>query len=150
MMISSPLSSETSAALTALGDQLAANGWTEAAHSWYASLLSFWHLEANAMSSLSYLLSPQTSPFGGVGVPSCRVHLISANPATVPNFWKDSDAILFSEIVEFALSLTPQTKGQEAFAGLPHLQAYRLIRATSLAEMGHDQLANRCVCILTY
>lgn len=37
MMISSPMSTETSSALTALGDQLAANGWFEAAHSWYVS-----------------------------------------------------------------------------------------------------------------
>lgn len=34
MMITSPLTSETSSALTALGDQLAANGWVEAAHCW--------------------------------------------------------------------------------------------------------------------
>lgn len=35
MMISSPLTNDTSAALTALGDQLLANGWIEAAHVWF-------------------------------------------------------------------------------------------------------------------
>ena len=38
MMISNPASPETSAALTALGDHLSANHWTEAAHVWYESL----------------------------------------------------------------------------------------------------------------
>ena len=37
MMISSPMTTETSAALTALGDQLAANGWVEASHAWYVT-----------------------------------------------------------------------------------------------------------------
>lgn len=37
MMISSPMTNETSSALTSLGDQLAANGWVEAAHCWYVS-----------------------------------------------------------------------------------------------------------------
>ncbi len=44
MMITSPLSMETSSALTTLGDQLAANKWVEAAHSWY--VLSFHNLVA--------------------------------------------------------------------------------------------------------
>ena len=35
MIISSPLTSEASSALTALGDQLNANQWVEAAHAWY-------------------------------------------------------------------------------------------------------------------
>jgi len=34
MMFSSPLTPESSAALTALGDQLLSNQWIEAAHSW--------------------------------------------------------------------------------------------------------------------
>jgi hypothetical protein len=37
MMISHPVSLETSAALTALGDHLNANQWIEAAHAWYGS-----------------------------------------------------------------------------------------------------------------
>ena len=34
MIISNPMTPEASAALTALGDQLQANGWFEAAHVW--------------------------------------------------------------------------------------------------------------------
>ena len=34
MIISHPLSADSSAALTSLGDQLAANHWIEAAHIW--------------------------------------------------------------------------------------------------------------------
>ena len=37
MMISSPLPSEASLALTAFGDQLLANNWVQAAHAWYVS-----------------------------------------------------------------------------------------------------------------
>jgi COPII coat assembly protein SEC16 len=40
MMISSPMSVDTSSALTALGDQLASNQWIEAAHAWYVAILS--------------------------------------------------------------------------------------------------------------
>jgi hypothetical protein len=60
-----------------------------------------------------------------------------------PGFYKDSDAMIFSEILEFGLSLAPPIKGQDAFYGLPHLQAYRFIRAMALAELGELQLASR-------
>lgn len=101
--------------------------------------------------SFSYLLSPQTSPIGGFGLPSGRVVLFgSATPQTQPNFWKDPDPIIFSEIVEFALSLATPAKGQEVFPGLPHLQPYRLIRAAWLAELGHMDQANRCVSTIHF
>ncbi|KZT67726.1 hypothetical protein DAEQUDRAFT_712916 [Daedalea quercina L-15889] len=124
MIYSSPLTFETSSTLTALGDQLAASHWYEAAHA-------------------CYLLSPQTSPIGGIGSSSRMVLLGSPSPSVSLNFAKDPDPLIFSEVAEFALSLAPPAKGQEAFAGLPHLQPYRLIRAAGLAEMGHVQLANR-------
>jgi hypothetical protein len=93
--------------------------------------------------NLSYLLSPRTSSFGGIGVPSVRTVLVGCeSPATLRNFNKDLDFTIFSEIVEFALSLSP-SKNQEPFAGLPHLQAYKLVRASHLAEMGHVEAANR-------
>lgn len=94
----------------------------------------------------SYLLSPQTSPIGGIGAPSTRITLLGCkNPLVYSNFTKDADPFILSEILEFALSLVPITKGQDPFHGLPHLQAYRFIRALSLAEMGDMQLANRFV-----
>lgn len=98
----------------------------------------------NTISCVSYMLSPQTSPVGGLGAPAARVLLFcSANPSKCPSTWKDPDPIIFTEIVEFALSLATPAKGKEPFMGLPHLQAYRLVRAMSLAEMGHVQVASR-------
>ncbi|KAH9951938.1 Sec23-binding domain of Sec16-domain-containing protein [Amylocystis lapponica] len=124
MIVSSPMTMETSSTLTALGDQLAGNRWFEAAHA-------------------CYLLAPQTSPMGGVGSASRLVLIGSPSPSTLPTFARDQDPFILSEIAEFALSLATPAKGQDAFAGLPHLQPYRLIRAAWLAEMGHMQLANR-------
>jgi hypothetical protein len=81
---------------------------------------------------------------GGVGNSSTRVVLLgSPSPQSVPNFYKDPDSIIFTEILEFAHSLAPIVKGQDPFNGLPHLQAYRLLRATSLMELGHIKLAGR-------
>ncbi|KAK2466902.1 hypothetical protein APHAL10511_001160 [Amanita phalloides] len=125
MIISSTITLDTSSALTALGDQLFANQYVEAAHA-------------------CYLLAPQTSLMGGLGNPAVRIVLIGSKiPAVVPNFAADPDPIIFSEVVEFAMSLSAPAKGQEPFSGLPHLQAYRFIRAMSLAEVGEMQLANR-------
>ncbi|KAJ6596911.1 Sec23-binding domain of Sec16-domain-containing protein [Mycena vulgaris] len=132
MMLSNPLTADTSAALTALGDQLLSHQWVEAAHA-------------------CYLLSPQTSPVGGIGNPSARIVLLgSRSPQVWPSFYKDSDPVIFTEILEFALSLAPPVKGQDPFYGLPHLQAYRFIRAMALAELGELQLASRyCEAITT-
>ncbi|KAJ7452366.1 Sec23-binding domain of Sec16-domain-containing protein [Mycena galericulata] len=132
MMLSSPMTADTSASLTALGDQLLSHQWVEAAHA-------------------CYLLSPQTSPVGGIGNPTARIVLLgSRSPQVWPSFYKDSDPVIFTEILEFALSLAPPIKGQDAFYGLPHLQAYRFIRAMALAELGELQLASRyCEAITT-
>lgn len=73
------------------------------------------------------------------------VLLGSPSPHTALNALKDPDSIIFTEIVEFALSLVPVAKGQDPFGGLPHLQAYRLIRAVSLVEVGDVAGANRLV-----
>ena len=69
----------------------------------------------------------------------------SRSPQTSPKFGNDQDCIVLTEILEFALSLLPTAKGQEPFQGLPHLQAYRLLRAMSLMELGHVRLASRYV-----
>lgn len=77
-------------------------------------------------------------------MPGGRVVLYGApSPLIAPTTLKDPDPMIFSEIVEFALSLTPPVKGQDAFNGLPHLQPYRLLRASTLAELGYVDLANR-------
>ncbi|KAL1728714.1 Sec23-binding domain of Sec16-domain-containing protein [Schizophyllum commune] len=125
MMYSSNMSPDVSAAITAFGDQLQLNGWVEAAHA-------------------CYLLSPLTSPIGGLTVPGARIVLLgSRGPQALPNFDKDPDAVVFSEIGEFAMSLATPIKGQEPFRGFPHMQAYRLLRAAALAELGEVQLAQR-------
>jgi COPII coat assembly protein SEC16 len=92
----------------------------------------------------SYLLAPQLSLLGGIGATSARVVLLGTrNPHVSPNFYRDSDPIIFTEIAEFALSLAAPAKGQDPFYGFPHLQPFKLIRAVSLAELGHVQLAGR-------
>ncbi|KAI6150749.1 Sec23-binding domain of Sec16-domain-containing protein [Pisolithus tinctorius] len=116
---------EWSAAITALGDYLLSHQQVEAAH-------------------VCYMLSPQTSIIGGIGSPSARIILLgSQSPHSKPTFCKDFDATIFSEILEFAFSLKATPKGQEPFLGFPHLQAYKLIRAVYLAEIGHVQAASR-------
>jgi hypothetical protein len=93
----------------------------------------------------SYLIAPQSGVLGTIGSPG-RVALVgSRGPTVVPNFHVNDDAIVLAEIVEFALSLAPLSKGQEPFNGLAHLQPYKLVRAVSLAEMGHVLAANRSV-----
>ncbi|KAL5533326.1 hypothetical protein ACEPAF_5102 [Sanghuangporus sanghuang] len=125
MLFSGQMGAESSSALTTLGDYLISNDWVEAAH-------------------CCYLLSPQSSPIGGVGSPSVRIVLVgSHSPNRNASFFTDPDAFIFSEILEFALSLHPPPKGQEAFSGFPHLQVYRLIRAFQLAEMGYINTAKR-------
>ena len=95
---------------------------------------------------ISYLLAPQTSPIGGLGNSSARIVLVgSQSPQTLPNFAKDPDSLIFSEIVEFALSLAAIPRGQDPYQGIPHLQPYRFIRAMALAEIGDIQLASRLV-----
>lgn len=100
---------------------------------------------ASLSQAFSYLLSPQTSLVGGLGSPTARMTLVGTkNPGKAA---KDKDSIILSEVFEFALSLVPTVKGQEAFYGLAQLQTYRFIRAMEIAEHGDLQLANRFVYI---
>jgi len=102
----------------------------------------FFNLESyHRDKSCSYLLSPQTSLMGGLGSPSARITLLGSK--NLSDATKDPDALIFTEILEFAMSLAPISKGQEMPHTLSHLQAYRFIRAVSLAESGHVQLATR-------
>jgi hypothetical protein len=114
--------------------------------------LIFVHCRA-ALPLISYLLSPsvfssQPPVINGFGTPGTRITLLgSRNPG---NVFKDPDSLIFSEILEFAMSLLPTVKGQEPFHGLPHLQAYRFVRAIWLAEMGDVHLASRCVYMYSF
>lgn len=85
---------------------------------------------------------------GGLHSPSTRLVLLgSQSPHQWPIFYKDSDPLVFSEIAEFAMSLATPPKGQEPFHGIPHLQAYKLIRAVFLAEIGQVDIAKRYISI---
>ncbi|KAN0061669.1 hypothetical protein ACQY0O_005660 [Thecaphora frezii] len=118
-------SANDSAALTAIGDGLAVHGLVEAAH-------------------FCYVLAPATSPFGGADTAAVRMTLLGCeNPTTSSRYLHDLDGIILSEILEFAQSLAPIAKGQEPFSGIPHLQAYRLIHAYRLAELGDLQRAQK-------
>jgi hypothetical protein len=105
---------------------------------------SAWYGPLYANAVLSYLLAGQPTLLGGFKSPAGRIVLLGgADPQTHVDFYRDQDAIIFSEVLEFALSLATPTKGQEPFHGLPHLQAYKLLRAAALAELGHVKLASR-------
>ncbi|KPV74811.1 uncharacterized protein RHOBADRAFT_53749 [Rhodotorula graminis WP1] len=112
-----------SGALTSLGDALASNGWTDAAH-------------------ICYLLSPQTSLSMGFGLPGSRITLVGSNSSTVGGSI-ELESVQLTELVEFALSLVPVAKGHEPFAGFPHLQAFRLYHAAALADAGHASQAHK-------
>ncbi|CAO1627606.1 unnamed protein product [Sympodiomycopsis kandeliae] len=114
-----------SAALTAMGDGLATQGWQEAAH-------------------VCYLLSPQTSPLGGADGGHVRLTLLGAhNPLASASYRYDLDHMILSEIYEFSHALQPVVKGQESFPGLAYLQAYRLVHAYRLAELGDTKGAQK-------
>lgn len=102
-------------------------------------------LSANTMLCLrgSYLLSPATSPIGDAGGPSTRIVLVGAEVPTRTNSAVGLESIMLTELVEFAFSLTTLVKGQEPFAGFPHLQAFRLYHANQLVDAGLVSQAQR-------
>lgn len=131
--------------LTALGDQLVAKQWIEAAHCWYA-----FNPHRNIFILIwipSYLLASGLSSISGTACPAPRIALFgSEHPAQARSFHTDLLPVVLSEVAEYGLSLTPPLKGQEPYPGLPHLQAYRLWHATCLTETGDVSLALRLVC----
>lgn len=130
-----------SAALTSLGDALAANGWTDAAHVWYVCRAAWLLMGAN-LRLRSYLLSPQTSLAQGLGMPTSRIVLVGSSPLTGDAII-DLESVQLTELVEFAFSLVPTVKGHDAFVGFPHLQAFRLYHAAVLADAGNISQAHR-------
>ena len=108
-------------------------------------------LVLNALSLCSYLLSPQSAVLGGPGLPGVRYSLLGSPSALQhPPAARDMDAVFLTEIVEFATSCVPAVKGQEAYIGLPHLQAYRVIRAMELSDIGLHAKAQKWVsCFIT-
>lgn len=81
---------------------------------------------------------------GGLGQNGTRITILGCeSPEASSSYAVDLDGIMLTEVVEFALSLTPASKGQETFGGLPHLQAYRLLHAVRLADVGLTSKASK-------
>jgi hypothetical protein len=107
-------------------------------------LLFLLSLEADSSLTDSYLLSPQTSLSGGLGAPGSRIVLLGSDPLSGEGNI-DLESVKLTELVEFAVSLIPTVKGQEPFAGFPHLQAFRLYHGSVLADQGNVAQASKCV-----
>ncbi|PLW57692.1 hypothetical protein PCANC_01350 [Puccinia coronata f. sp. avenae] len=110
--------------LIRLGDTLLNNGRTYAAHTTY--LLSngvMPQLTLDNGNRISLLGSPAGSNPDGPGL--------------------DLEAVMLSEVLEFALSLSPVPKNVEPFIGVPHLQAYRLALGLEYATFGLVDRANK-------
>ncbi|KAJ3130835.1 vesicle coat component [Physocladia obscura] len=104
-----------SAAVSALGDVLLSYGLASA-------------------SQICFLLSAAHSPFSGIDAPNVKLVLIGANHKfNLARFVKDFDALLLTEIFEYAQTL----HNNIGISGnLPHLQAYKLYYAQYLSEIG--------------
>ncbi|KAL1863704.1 vesicle coat component [Paecilomyces lecythidis] len=111
-------------ALIALGGLLASYGRTEASH-------------------ICYIFSQALSPiqlFGGVDDPQANLVLLGADHRQFPTtFSLDEDAVLLTEVYEFA---TAVLKGSP-ISVLPHLQAFKVQYATTLAASGRKAEAQQ-------
>ena len=67
----------------------------------------------------------------------------SSSPAASNVYLRDIDHILLSEIYEFIGALRPVAKGGETYHGAPHMQAFRLVHAYRLAELGDARGAQK-------
>ena len=103
-------------ALAALGKLLMSYGRIEAAHICYIFARS------------------QTQPlFGGADDPYTGIVLLGADHQGQPTeFFRDEDAILLTEVYEFAVTVLASNLA----ASLPHFQVYKLQRASWLADAG--------------
>ncbi|KAM0561906.1 hypothetical protein ACHAPJ_003077 [Fusarium lateritium] len=115
--------------LNALGSLLSSYGRAEAAH-------------------ICFIFGRHTSIFGGLDDPNANFVLIGADHRQQSDqFAKETEALQLSEVYEYGLSLAG---GALAAAGTPHLAAYKLEHAMTLAEYGHrDKAMQYCDAILT-
>lgn len=88
----------------------------------------------------SYLLA-SSNVIGGSDNPVARIVLVGSalRSEDVPDY----EAIMLTEVVEFALSLATVIKGQEPFPGLPHLQGFKLALAQEYVACGLAPVAQR-------
>ncbi|KAL9090929.1 MAG: hypothetical protein Q9165_005137 [Trypethelium subeluteriae] len=113
-------------AIMALGKLLASYGRIEAAHT-------------------CFLFARNLAYIGGSDDPLSNICLLGADHVhRGQDFAQDTDAILLTEVYEFALSLAGQS------AAIPHLQPFKFRHASLLAENGHRNEAQQyCDAILT-
>lgn len=105
-------------AFIALGDLLSSYGRAEAAH-------------------ICFIFGRQASVFGGLDDPRSNFVLVGADHKREGDqLFKDTEALLLSEVYEYGMCLTG---GVTATA--PHLAAYKLQLATTLAEYGQQNRA---------
>ncbi|TFB04455.1 COPII coat assembly protein sec16 [Trichoderma ghanense] len=115
--------------LNALGKLLSSYGRAEAAH-------------------ICFLFSRQISVFGGFDDPHVDFVLLgSDHRQNSHQIAKDTEALQLSEVYEYGLSLSGSPS---AAAGAPHLAAYKLHHAMTLAEYGYrDRALQYCDAILS-
>ncbi|KPM41270.1 COPII coat assembly protein sec16 [Neonectria ditissima] len=115
--------------LNALGNLLSSYGRAEAAH-------------------ICFLFGRNASVFGGLDDPNASFVLLgSDHHQQSDQFAKETEALQLSEVYEYGLSLAG---GVAAAAGAPHLAAYKLQHAMTLAEYGHrDKALQYCDAIAT-
>lgn len=111
-------------ALNSLGNLLSEYGRAEAAH-------------------ICFLFSRAVTVFGGLDDPQAQFVLVGADHRKqAQQFFKETEALLLSEVYEYGLSLsgTPQFT-----VGVPHLAVYKLQHAMTLAEYGfRDKAMQYC------
>ncbi|MBW0487823.1 hypothetical protein O181_027538 [Austropuccinia psidii MF-1] len=94
---------------------------------------------AHAVYLLSNGLSPLLSMDNGT-----RISLLGcSNLSNLDKPRLDIEGVMLTEVLEFAISLSPVAKSQEQFSGIPHLQAYRLGLGLEYAAFGLVQTANK-------
>lgn len=115
-------------ALNSLGGLLSGYGRAEAAH-------------------ICFIFARSAAVFGGLDDPSAQFVLVGADHRTQSQqFFKETEALLLSEVYEYGLSLS----GTPSLAnGVPHLAVYKLQHAMTLAEHGYrDKALQYCDNIL--
>ena len=110
-------------ALASLGSLLATYGRIEASH------ICFLFARSASLSGM----------FAGADDPAAKIVLLGADHLNqASTFAQDEDAVLLTEVYEFATSVLA---GNSTTGALPHLQAYKLQRAIGLAETGRKSEA---------
>lgn len=119
-LILSNRSNKDTQAINSLGNLLAGYGRAEAAH-------------------VCYLFARNATVFGGLDDPASHFVLVGADhKRQADHFAKETEALLLSEVYEYGLSLAA---GGSKDVNCPHLAAYKLQHAMTLAESGFPDKA---------